>query len=1121
MQFKASGNPMPLRQRLLTKTLLVMNLTVILSLVVCLQVSANAYSQKTITLSQKNVPLETVFKEIKKQTGYTFFCKYEWLQQARKVDIDVRNASLDQVLELCFKDQPLTYAIVNTTIMVRLREGRDVNVAEPSQLIDIKGKVTNDKGEPLSGASVEIKNSKRGTFTDANGMFELKQVDANAMLLVSFTGYAVREITVKRNTFIPVSLALNTSSLDETVVIAYGTTTQRLSTGNVSTVKAADIAKQPVNNLLLALQGRVPGLLITQPSGLAGSSIKVRIQGQNSIMNGNDPLYVIDGVPVVSQLPMTGIDAVLGSPGPNYNGNGNPLNYINPSDIESVDILKDADATAIYGSRAANGAILITTKKGKTGPMHFDLNMQKGWGQVPRKLNMLNTRQYLDMRYEAFRNDGITLTSPFASANDLKVWDTTRYTDWQKKLIGGTANYANISTSISGGTSTMQYLVGGTYHKETTVFPFPSDFADEKGTVHFNLNSSSANQKFRMQFSGSYMYDKNQLPQTDLTQAALLLEPDAPVLYNPDGSINWGPNATGTSTFSSNPMINVYTKYRNSTSNLISNFIAGYKILPGLDISTSVGYNNMQTNDFRPNPLIAIRPELRSTSQRYADYGDRNLSSWIIEPQAKYTKNISGGKLDLLIGTTILDIKTNTGYLRGAGHLSDEMLEDIHTAATITTFYTFRSDYKYDAAFARLNYNWQDKYIIDLNARRDGSSRFGDANRFHNFGSVGGAWLFYNEGFIRKNFHFLSFGKLKGSYGTTGSDQIGDYNFMSLYNLYGGATVPYQGINSLIPAGLPNPHLQWEETRKLLLGIDLGLLQNRVLLSATYVQNRSSNQLLSYSLPSVTGFSGQLLNFPATIENKDWEFSVNTINIHSRDFNWTSSVNVTIPKNKLIAFPNLSTSAYSNQLVIGQPISVIKAVHLLGVDTATGSYKYESKTDPLNPTYPDDYTKLVNIDPKYYGGFQNSIGYMGFEFDFLFQFVKQLGYNDALFWNGNRYPGNFFRGFSNQPVAVLDRWQKPGDNASIKQFSTSPDYYVIGSDYRYSDASYIRLKNVAISWEFPAKWISKSHFRNCRITAQGQNLLTITKYKGLDPENQSMTSLPPLRVWTMGIQVGL
>lgn len=1104
------------------QTLLAMKLTVIL-IVVAFHVSAGGYTQ-VVTLNKKNAPLTEIFKEIRQQTGYDFFYELTWLEKAKPVNINVSNIPLIEALNQCFKDQPLTYTITGTTIVLKLKPApTQLTMSIAPNGFEVRGVILDDNSVPLQGVNVIVKGTDKITSTNNRGEFRVKNIQTNAVLVVSSVGYSKQEIAVNNKTDLRIQLKVAIGTLDEIQFVAYGATSKRLNTGNVASIKAGDIEKQPVQNPLLALQGRVTGLFITQTSGLSGSSLKINIQGQNSLRSGSYPLYVIDGVPIDAQLPNTGIDGVLSSTGANFNGWGNPLNYINPSDIESIDVLKDADATAIYGSRAANGAILITTKRGKAGVMKFDMNMQAGFGKMTRRLNMLNTRQYLDMRYEAFANDGIDWTKPSVSANDLKVWDTTRYTNWQDELLGGTAKYTNISASVSGGTNTSRYLVSGTYHKETTVFPFPDDFADKKGSVHFNIDANSTNNNFKLQFSGNFMADNNQLPQSDLTANGLLMEPNAPALLNEDGSINWAPDADGNTTLSdANVMLQRYYKYVNKTYNLVSSLSMGYTLLPGLDVKSSFGFNYMQTNDFSPSPLIGVAPELRARTQRSAAFGDRNIKGWIIEPQVTYSNTISKGKLELLAGCTFQDKRSRAGYISGTGQLSDELLQNIQAATALYTSVTADSRYKYNAFFGRLNYIWRDKYIVNVNARRDGSTRFGANNRFHNFGSIGGAWIFSNETLVKDKAHFISFGKLRGSYGTTGNDQIGDFQFLSLYNLLLNAPVPYQGITGLVPGGLSNPDLQWEETRKLQIGLDLGFWQDRLIINATWVRNRSSNQLLSYNLPYMTGFTGYTVNFPATIQNKNWELAVTGKIVQQRNFSWTSNANLTIPKNKLVSFPNLANSSYVSFLIVGEPIDISRYYRYIGVAPGSGDYLFADKNGhpTLAPNAGTDRPVLLSRFPKLYGGFQNNITYKGFQLDVLFQLVKQIGYNDVAFWNGGRYPGMFTRGYSNQPVTVLNRWQKPGDNASVARFRMGEVPTVISSDRRFTDVSYIRLKNLALSWGLPQKWIDKARFRSVRFYVHGQNLLTITRYKGLDPEAQSISSLPPLRVFTMGVQAG-
>lgn len=1098
-------------------------LSVLLLSLTCFYSNAQA-SEHRVTINGI-VPLKAVFKAIKKQTGFAvmYNTNITMLNQEEKVTVDFKETPLDEVLTFLLRGKGLGWTYNDDVVVIHKKEVVAPKKNEGDSTVTpamLTGKVTDAAGSPLPGVTVQVKGTMQGTTTDADGKFALAKVANGEVLVISSVGFETRAVTVKGRSILA-QMNVDVSKLDETVVIAYGETTRRLSTGNIATVKAKDIEKQPVNNPLLALQGRVPGLFITQANGLPGSGLKVRIQGENSLRNGNNPLYVIDGIPYPSEIP--GFGGPLGNSGgvaDGYvTGTGSALSYINPSDIESIDILKDADATAIYGSRAANGAILITTKKGKAGKTSFDINLQHGWGEVTRKLNMLNTPQYLQMRHEAFANDNINPTVD--DAPDLFLWDTTRFTDWQNTLIGGTAQYTNVNASLSGGTAAVQYVIRGTYQRETAVFP--GNFSDRRGGVHFNINSTSAGQKFHGQLSGSYYIDNNQLPSIDLTTLAVMLEPNAPGLHNADGTLNWMPNASGSSTWT-NPLANLSNTYEDKTSNLIANATFSYRLLPSLELRSSFGYNNIQANGFVLNRLIAIPPELRPFSQRSASYNNRRLNSWIVEPQLRYERLLGEGKLEILLGATLQHNLSNGESILGFGYNSDLVMKNIQSAAFLLAGSPLATTYKYTAVFSRINYNWRDKYIINLTARRDGSSRFGVQNQFSNFSSVGAAWIFTEENFIKQNIPFMSFGKVRGSYGITGSDQIKDYSFMSLYNpIYAG--VPYQGVVSILPYVLPNPYLEWEATRKLQFGLDLGFINDRVLLNMTYARNRSSNQLITYPLPSITGQRGIYQNFPATVQNTSWEFSLNTANLKTKNINWSSTLNLTIPKNKLAAFPDLENSTYSTTLVIGQPISVMKLFHFLGVDPSTGEYIIaDIQGKPTSsPDWVKDLTVYRSPFPKFYGGIQNSISYKNIQLDLLFQFVSQTGRN-IIFNNGESItPGQFYPGASNQPVTVSARWQKPGDITSIQRYGTNgyTIFNALNSDAVFADASYIRLKNLSISWRLPERWHQKAHVQNCRIYLQGQNLLTITSYKGLDPENSDVNSLPPLRVLTIGVQMGL
>jgi TonB-linked SusC/RagA family outer membrane protein len=1083
----------------------VMKLSAVFLLAASLHVAARSSGQ-TVTLDLRNVPVQKVFKEASRQTGISIIYNEALFAGLSPVTIKVKDVSIQQVLDLCLKDQPFGYSLQGNLVQITKKPVAGlgaVNTATAPPPIDIHGRVTDSLGNPLAGASVAVKGAKKGTVTDANGFFDLKGVDERVTLVITFTGYVAKEyranVEIK---LVTIRLAHSNNPLDEVQVIAYGTTTERFSTGDVTTVKAADIEKQPVSDFLAAMEGRVPGMNITQQTGVPGGAYTVQIRGLNSISSGNDPLYLVDGVPYSS--------VVLQNNGGSIIGGGSPLNYINPSDVESIEILKDADATAIYGSRGANGVVLISTKKGKAGDMRVDANFYTGNGQADHRMKMLNLPQYLAMRHEAFANDGAT---PGTYDYDINgTWDSTRSTDWQKVFIGGHSQFTHAQLSASGGNEFTQYMVGATYHRETTVFP--GDFADQKTSVHFNITSSSKNKKFKLLLTGNYQNDFNNLLNIDFT-GQTFLPPDAPPLHNADGTLNWADGSW------SNPLALTLQKYILHINNLVGNSVLSYEILRGLDLKASLGYTLQVLTDINITPIAYFPPSYNITTGT-ASFTNNNTHSWIVEPQLTYNHSFGKLSLNALAGTTIQENVATGQVLNGSGYSSDALLESLQGASLITQYSVTNKDYKYNALFGRVELNWADKYLVNLNARRDGSSRFGPGNQFGNFGSVGAAWIFTKENVVAKAIPLLSFGKLRGSYGTSGNDQIGDYQYLSLYNFTTG--VPYQGATGTYPANLNNPNYSWEINRKLEGGIELGFLKDRILFSASYYRNRSSNELVGYSLPDIAGFTAVTENLPALVQNTGWEFVLNTVNINSKNYRWTSSINLTISRNKLVSFPNFENSPYQYTYVIGQPLNVMKTYHMIGVNDTTGVYEFANNKG--GATYTPAYTtdRIANIDPnpKYYGGFQNAFSYKGFTLDFLFQFKKQIGIQPML--QLNVPPG--VSGYYNMPSYVLNRWQKPGDNKPIERFTQNYGgnayaAYTIAStsDAAYVDASFIRLKNVSISYTLAASWMKAVHIQNCRIYVQCQNLLTITRYAGFDPENLNVNSLPPLRIITGGIEI--
>ena len=964
---------------------------------------------------------------------------------------------------------------------------------------DIHGRVVDENDKPLSGAIITIKETSKSTVTSSKGIFTI-QAEEGQTLIISRAGYDERQIVVSSDKNPIIQLELSLASLLNTVIVnkGYYTTTQKLNTGNVSTIQAAEIEEQPVANPLAALEGRAPGVVVIQSNGLPGADFSVRIRGQNSIFSGNDPLFLIDGVP------FTNTSLSLGAA--SANGLQSPFNSIDPGDIESVEILKDADATAIYGSRGANGVVLISTKKGKIGKTKLDINVYTGSGKPTRTMDLLHTQQYIDMRREAFTNDSIT--PDIYSAPDLVAWQTSRYTNWKKLLIGGTALATDARAALSGGDAQTQFLMSSGIHRETTVFP--GQFADIRGAFHFNTTHNSLDNRFKAALTASYSSDKNNLIGQDLT-ASITTSPNAPVPYDPTGALNWSEGGAAYS----NPFAYLLQKSTAKTNYLMSNLVLRYELLPGLNLKANLGFNSMQLQQVFVYPGASLNPAIDFTG--FAEYSSNSLDSWIVEPQAEYQNTWGKGKLEVLAGTSFQQEARNGSISYASNFSSDALLYSPSDAGEILVN-SSNTLYRYQAFFGRANYNWADKYILNLTGRRDGSSRFGPDRQFANFGAIGAAWIFTKEAWIKHLLPSLTYGKLRGSTGITGNDQIGDYQYLNTYSPF---VYQYQGLTGIVPTQLYNPDYGWETNRKSELGLELGALHDRIIATVSYYHNRSSNQLVNSPLPIQTGFSGIIRNSPATVQNTGWEYQLNTAIIKGKSFTWDASFNLTIARNKLLSFPDLSSFGYAGKYVIGQPLTIIKLVHSLGVDPQTGLFQFADKNGHITsaPSFPDDYTIIKDLAPAFYGGCSNRFTYKGLSLTLFFQFVKQQGYNYIY---GNATPGSM----TNQPTDVLNRWRHPGDVTNNQLFTTASlgstaYYYNASSDAAVSDASFIRLKNAELSYSLPVKWSGKIKTELIRFYLRGQNLLTFTKYKGADPEVTSTSTLPPLKILAAGVQLTL
>lgn len=964
-----------------------------------------------------------------------------------------------------------------------------------TQQQQITGVVTDATGV-LSGVSVMIKGKNRGTITDEKGSYTIT-VASGDILVFSFVSYKTVEIFVDNRSVINVLLQEDTTSLKEVVVNAgYYTIKEKERTGSIAKITAKDIEKQPVTNVLAAMHGRMAGVSITQTSGVPGGGFEIQIRGQNSLRaEGNSPLYLIDGVPYSSESVgnsrTTNVMPTL----------ANPLNSINPIDIESIEVLKDADATAIYGSRGANGVVLITTKKGKQGKTRFTANVMQGTGRATKFMKLLNTEQYIAMRNEGFTNDG--LTPDFMDYDVNGTWDQTRYTDWQKELLGGTVSYKDANASVSGGSANTQFLVSGTFHDETTVFP--GDYDYKRSVLRSNLNHTSENNKFKISLSTGYTVQGNNQPAIDLSRIALQLAPNAPALYNADGSLNWEGSTW------ENPMGFLQGKYKTKTYDFIANSQLGYTILPGLEVKTSFGITDTKHDETKTQPSTIYDPAYEAGPEYSLLYVNTvTRRSWIAEPQVSWTKEWRYGKTELLAGGTFQQQQSNKLLQQGEGFASNSLIYNLGSAFSVTTIQDHETDYKYQAFFGRFNYSYKDRYIMNLTGRRDGSSRFGPGRQFATFGAVGAAWLFSEEKFIRDK-SVLSFGKLRGSYGTTGNDLIGDYQFLDTFLSSG---VSYNGVIGLQPTQLYNPNFGWETNKKLELALETGFFDDRIFLTVGWFNNRSSSQLVGIPMPGTTGFPSIQGNLNATVQNRGTEFSLRTVNVQKGKFNWTTNFNVSFSKNKLLSFPNLEGSTYKNQFVIGEALNIRKVYHYTGIDPQTGVFTFEDMNGDGEISVLDKQA-IVDFNPQFFGGLSNQFTYKRWQLDFMLHFVKQDNYTSAVMAG---VPG----AMGNQPVEVLQHWQTAGDSNGYQLYTAGYNSAAVDAYYNYydsdgvvTDASYVRLKNVTLSYKVPEKWLFGT---SCRVTVEGQNLLTFTSYKGRDPEFKTYGYLSPLKVVSAGLQ---
>lgn len=1079
----------------------------ILSFFLTLSATLSAYSTVAQNLNevkaylpQGKITLRKAFKDLQEQTNFRFSFITNEINNQSAVNITADRNDLESILQDLLKETGFQYQQIGKSIIVKKNEQSPTEIKHPmdKQVSTINGVVLDELGKPIVGASIRIKDSGRFVISNEKGEFEIESpLLAGSKILVTCIGYQNYEYkyTLENGSKeLRIQLQPDFGNLDEVTVIAYGTTSKRVSTSSTVGISSDVIQKSPINNPLEALQGRIAGLEVNSSKGLPGAGFTVRLRGLNSLRDeGNAPLYIVDGVPYFSEP----LNVFTGD-----NGSQSPLAAINPSDIERIDVLKDADATAIYGSRGANGVILITTKKGQSGKTQVNFNIYTGAGKVTNQIDMLSTAEYLELRKEAFKNSGV---APDPDLPDLFEWDNTVDQNWQKLLMGNTAKMTESNLSISGGSEFTSMLISGTIRDETTVQPGNNGY--KKGSGMLSINHRSKDNKLTVTATANYTGDLNNAIATDISQY-YNLSPNMPI-YDQAGKYYWYGSIQ-------NPYAFLERKHETKTKALLSSASIRYNLTEGLDVSANLGYNNTAMNQLQMYPLTSFNPLNNNTNMSY--FGNSSLSSYSVEPQVSYIYSAKKSTINLLAGATWQQSLRDGQYLLAEDFTSDAQLNNINAAVTIRPRTFSHSKYRYQAAFARATYNYDNKYIVNGTFRRDGSSRFGPDKRVGNFGSVGAAWVFTEERGINEALPFVNFGKLRGSYGITGNDQIGDYGYMDSWSY---SSYPYDGISGLYPTRVANPAYSWERNKKFELGLELGFINNRLTLNLNRYSNISDNQLIRSTLSSQTGFTGYTANLPGKVENKGWEVELNSTNLKNNDFEWLSALNFSMSKNKLIKYPGLEGSGNENKYAVGHPMDIVFGFKFEGVDPSTGIAQFaDLDGDGQVTNQLGDMYVLGTRLPKFFGGINNNIKYKNIDFSFLVQFVKQEG--EGLNF-GYMAPGALGI-MTNFDRSVENRWKNPGDITDIPRSAASANddaYKAYNTYYRHSDAqwvdaSFVRLKNVMVSYDF-SSILSSLKTQKISLYAQGQNLFTVTKYKGFDPETKGR-GVPPLKYYTIGLR---
>lgn len=1000
---------------------------------------------------------------------------------------------------------------------------------------NITGSVTDQGKEPLIGATVLVAGTSVGTVTDVNGEFSLSVPAGQTSLLVSYTGYSTLKVELTAASRYDIMLETDVVALSDIVVVGYGTASRKELTGSVAKVSGEAISRLPVTGLDQALQGQAAGVQVTSASGTPGASVSVRVRGPSSISAGNQPLYVVDGIPI-----NTGSYSQIGVGGQQVNA----LADLNPADIESIEVLKDAAAAAIYGSRASNGVVLVTTKRGKAQKTQISLNTYRGNQEVWRQIDPATGPEYVAYVQEAVRNRFTPTTLPSAVGLRNLDGDPASYpsTNWFDEIFR-TAPISQTDLNFSGGNERTKFFVSGSYFdQEGTVLGSGFD----RYSFRMNLDNLVSD-KFKIGVSTGFSRSNSNRIQNDnniygVLSTALLLGSHIPV-YNADGTYGRDQNAS-----IENPVANALEPTYNVFSNrLLTNIYGELSILEGLSFRTSFSVDYLSLRDDRFIPATHIQAAGVNGTGEQGMSSDLNL---VNENYFTYRKSFGDLNFDALVGASFQNSQYEDFFGRGQ-NFPGKTIRELAAASVKQTVTSSKTEWGLNSYFSRFNFNWQQKYFISASVRADGSSRFGANNRWGVFPAVSGAWRLSQENFLRDN-SLISELKLKASWGIRGNQNIG--NFASRALISPGAN--YLQRAGLAPSQLGNPNLSWEEREDIDLGLELGLFNDRVVLNVEAYQGTTNELLLSRPLVGASGYTGITENI-GSVQNRGIDISLNTVNVETSKVTWSTNFNLSFFKNEVLALAGAPFAAgFASWVEEGQALGAFRgfrtvrlfqtqaeidelnarARELTGNNNAVyqstltrpGDIMFEDLNGDGRITA-DDQTILGTANPDFYGGITNNISAYGFDLSFFFQF--SVG---NFVFNNTRAFSEGMNSIFGQAGTISNRWTPDNQTTDVRYpraVFQDPNNNRRVSDRFVEDASYLRLKNLSLGYNIPGNVMSKIGMTKGRIYVSGQNLLTFTNYSGFDPEistfgetntapGTDFLTFPQARTMIVGLNLG-